>query len=947
LLQTLLARDDIPQDIRKVIIDEISEREALEAELHEIKSKYITITNSQLIGNLIYQDQHIVEVNDTHASLIGYDKDEFLSFTFNELTDKIHPEDRPGVIKAAEDFIRGKPQSPKSEYRLIHKNGGIVWVEAYITLIDYQGKRALHSFIIDITDRKKAEEKLRASEARLEKAQEIAHIGSWEWNVKTNDLIWSTEIFRIFGLKHSEFEGTYEAFLELIHPDDRELVKKSVNDALAEIKPYNIEHRIIRPEGEERIVVEIAEVFHDKFGEPSSMIGTVHDITDRKQAENAVKESEKKYRSLINNIPAVTWISDKKGATSFISSNVEQIYGFSPQEILESSSELWFDRIHREDIDRVQEMYENHFINNLAFDIEYRIQRKDGNWIWLHDKAVEQFEVGEEHLSYGVFMDVTSQKEMEEKLKTSEAQFRQYFQEILVPQLEFDLSDVKLELDHLKKTIKGINLISYLDKHPEEFMRIIRKTKFVQGNFMASKIINADINQIEGKKQLRDIMEAHGYRSVKNMVIALLEGKKSLETGIEEYLLNGNQVYLLQKLILGSGSESTWRRMFNAFLDVTDLVKAETSIRESEEKLRGILINSQDGIFLTDEQERISEWNTSMELFTGLKLERIKGRSLWDIFNVILPTSLQLDTFKKMIEGKINQVFKKGITEGVFTPFEMNIQSRGGKIRFLQISLFIVPKKQDFLIGGICRDQTQMHQVETRMMKEVLRYNIEDGSIYLIKEQQPLLVKDIFNDLLQIGYKGSILSRTSEKDYTHSFIGEITHIWLSKQRLLKGSTLIDHVVSEITQSSPRSVILIDSLDYLVKLYSSKDVVTLISNLRDIAIIFRHVILISVDPDLIPEKDLKFLEKETKGVEPRSISKMSTELFELLKYIYFQNNLGVRPSYTQIVDEFETTRPTARKRVRELLMKAYVRETSVGRTKVFELTQKGINLFLSS
>ena len=103
-------------------------------------------------------------------------------------------------------------------------------------------------------ERKLVEDSLQKSEASLTNEQKIAHLGNWEWNIITNELRWSDEIYRIFGLTPQSFSATYEAFLNSVHPDDREFVKKSVNDALYERMPYSIDHRIVLPDGSERIV---------------------------------------------------------------------------------------------------------------------------------------------------------------------------------------------------------------------------------------------------------------------------------------------------------------------------------------------------------------------------------------------------------------------------------------------------------------------------------------------------------------------------------------------------------------------------------------------------------------------------------------------------------------------------------------------------------------------
>jgi PAS domain S-box-containing protein len=150
-----------------------------------------------------------------------------------------------------------------------------------------------------------AEEELLKSETRLSEAQRVAHLGNWDWNILTNQLYWSDEIYRIFGLSPQQFGTTYDAFLDSVHPDDRESVKVAVNEALYEKKPYSIVHRIVLPDGSVRTVQEQAEVMFNESGKPVRMHGIVLDITDRKKAEDNLKESYEQLRNLSQHLHSV------------------------------------------------------------------------------------------------------------------------------------------------------------------------------------------------------------------------------------------------------------------------------------------------------------------------------------------------------------------------------------------------------------------------------------------------------------------------------------------------------------------------------------------------------------------------------------------------------------------------------------------------------------------
>ena len=156
----------------------------------------------------------------------------------------------------------------------------------------FHGEPCLVGVGIDISDRKRAEQRLQATESTLTKAQRIAKMGSWELEIASGRLHWSEEIYRIFGVAPDAFPAIYEGFLAAVHPDDRGFVNDAQELGLAGQAPYDIEHRIVRPDGEILWVHEQAELEHDRAGVPVRFIGTVLDITAAKHAEQALRDAK-------------------------------------------------------------------------------------------------------------------------------------------------------------------------------------------------------------------------------------------------------------------------------------------------------------------------------------------------------------------------------------------------------------------------------------------------------------------------------------------------------------------------------------------------------------------------------------------------------------------------------------------------------------------------------
>jgi PAS domain S-box-containing protein len=187
----------------------------------------------------------------------------------------------------------------------------------------------------DITARKRAEEALRESEARLSRSQEIAHLGSWELDLVCNRLTWSDEVYRIFGLEPQQFGATYEAFLEAVHPDDRAAVNAAYSGSLREGRDrYEIEHRVVRkPSGEIRTVHEKCEHIRDADGRITRSLGMVHDITEQKRAQEALRCSAARFERLVKLAPIPLCLVTQDGVLRYFNDRFAHVFGYSPEDI--------------------------------------------------------------------------------------------------------------------------------------------------------------------------------------------------------------------------------------------------------------------------------------------------------------------------------------------------------------------------------------------------------------------------------------------------------------------------------------------------------------------------------------------------------------------------------------------------------------------------------------
>lgn len=273
---------------------DVTERKLAETALRDSEALFRAISEQLPDGLFLLDldDPHrpgrIVHVNPAAAKMYGYTPDELLGRSIEEILDK---ETAGGAQERREKIADG--ETIRFEAVHVRKDGSTFPSEVVTRMIQYGGRRVALTIDRDITERKKAEENLRESQALLARAQQIARLGSWVWNVQKNDLSWSDQIYSIFNMEIGTFGGTFEAFLELVAEEDRPRVESLVSDALENRKPIEFEHAITRPDGTERIVFEQGEVILDEQGEIALIVGTTQDITERRKAEQERQHLER------------------------------------------------------------------------------------------------------------------------------------------------------------------------------------------------------------------------------------------------------------------------------------------------------------------------------------------------------------------------------------------------------------------------------------------------------------------------------------------------------------------------------------------------------------------------------------------------------------------------------------------------------------------------------
>ncbi|MGA7276124.1 MAG: PAS domain S-box protein, partial [Candidatus Udaeobacter sp.] len=259
-----------------------------------------------------------------------------------------------------------------------------------------------------------SEAALRESEARINIVTNAANLGLWLWNIPS-DQLWVTQKWReLFGFQDSD-PVTFDRLLQLVHPGDRERMKQLVQQMFVHGGEYESEYRITRPDGSTRWILGHGSVELDEGGKPAVARGVSRDITKRKIAEEELRESEERFRTVANAAPVMIWMTGPDRLCTFVNKGWLDFTGRSlEQEVGTGCAQ----GIHLEDLDRCLDVYQNSFNARESFTMEYRLLRNDGEYRWILDSGTPRFAPDGAFLGYiGSCIDITERKSAEEQFR--------------------------------------------------------------------------------------------------------------------------------------------------------------------------------------------------------------------------------------------------------------------------------------------------------------------------------------------------------------------------------------------------------------------------------------------------------------------------------------------------------------------------------------------------
>ena len=402
------------------------EREALSRSFQESKAR---LEEAQRIAQIGHYQWNLLANRVTWSAelyrIYGLPPQEG-SIDMRMVREMMHPDDREQVFSAVEEVVRSGEHAER-EHRIVRPTGEVRTVQALGTVKRDVTGRAYEIFgtVQDVTERKRAEEEhhvlsraLRESKAWLEEAQHVAHVGYWVWDLQTNSLNFSDENYRIFGLTPEEGRIDLDKVREMIHPDDRDMVFRTAEQAISSGVRADCEHRLFRPNGEMRIVHSLGDLKKDSSGRPYQMFGTTQDITERKSAERALQQSQFYLNEGQRLAHMGSWAFNDLG--HYWSDELYKIYGLDPKNGA-PTVEQYLALAHPQDRAMISETIRRMQEERCAFDQIERIIRPDGQLRYIRAVAVPVFEKGAFKGFVGTTIDVTDQELLTQELRRQQA----------------------------------------------------------------------------------------------------------------------------------------------------------------------------------------------------------------------------------------------------------------------------------------------------------------------------------------------------------------------------------------------------------------------------------------------------------------------------------------------------------------------------------------------
>ena len=472
----------------------INERKLKEEQLFESELRFNRLYENGPFG-MVMADRNFrfKKTNPAFCAILGFDEGELQELTFQDIS---HPDDLLKDLINVRKLQNREISVYQTEKRYIRKDGQIIWGSLTVTATyDIDGYFLYFLGIIeDISRRKSAEEIIVKLNERISTATRASQVGIWDWDIKNNLLVWDDQMIKLYGLKKEDFTGAYDAWINGLHPDDREFSEAEIRDVIHDNKAYDTEFRIVWPDGTVRNCKARGEVFRDENGDPVRMVGINYDITEQKKAEEKVREKDLEFRKLSANVSDLIYQFTRRPDGTYClpiaSEGIRNIFGCTPEEVKDDFAPI-ARVIYPDDVERVMHDIEYSAKHLTYFTCEFRVQIPGRDVQWIYSKSTPEKLPDGSITWFGFNADITDRKLADELLKKSETRFQLMFNHatygIVICQLIRDESGEATDYIHLQVNESitrhiGIKPVDVLNKKGSEMISR-QETRFLVRKF--------------------------------------------------------------------------------------------------------------------------------------------------------------------------------------------------------------------------------------------------------------------------------------------------------------------------------------------------------------------------------------------------------------------------------------------------------------------------------
>jgi PAS domain S-box-containing protein len=355
---------------------------------------------------------------------LGYESKDLIG----EPVMKLYADNEFGIKKAKAifaNFIKGI-STTNEKLQMVKKDGGVTWVSITVEPVIDENDKIVQSrsMVVDINAQVESQRQLESGRLQMLQAQNIAKLGSWEWDIISGKVILSENLYEIYGVDKSSFNGSIEEFIAHVHENDREAVSNAITDCKDTLIPMDFHHRTIPINNKIFTVHCNGVIISDESGTPISMVGTAQNVTERVEAVNALKKSEISLANAQEISRTGNWEENYETGELFWSDECKRILGFDPADEL-IQGDFW-KVVHPDDRDALRTLWDDLEQNPQNYENTFRIILKDDSIRHIRERTqFQKKDNGQLKVVMGTIQDITQEMEAEREIKDSREQLRE------------------------------------------------------------------------------------------------------------------------------------------------------------------------------------------------------------------------------------------------------------------------------------------------------------------------------------------------------------------------------------------------------------------------------------------------------------------------------------------------------------------------------------------